>query len=632
MNNYFITKLLSISILTSLPFGGDLFGQEIRFSAAKAEYKSPAASEIADNEVRLGYCTDRTGGNTVTSFDGGYFTDGGMILLPASLLEKYVGNSISRIDFAITSKSGELATVFVSKEFKGQAVSSVSLSDYEAGWNSVELTKPVEIVAGEDLYIGYNILMPPGESDVLLFDTSPYSMSGRNFIGTNGNWMSSDAVPYNLCIRAFATGNNIPTSDVGLGRFTANNYIEQNKPEEINIYVRNYGKETVNDVTFEVAMDDNEVIKNVTLNDLNIGHNEEVKINVPDVKIPAEGNFSFSVTATAVNGNPDTYMTDNTLSRIGYAMKEGSTPAAHNVLFEHFVSEKSSQSPISDEVYDAVIKDRDDVIMVKHHIGWQGDQFTLPEEEPYLELFSDGKRFVPGLALDRQRFGSFLEPGPVYFVSSESQVMSLINSCINLPCFIELAVDAKVDDANTMVTATVSGHAGTKEMPLQDDLRLTVWLVEDGVVSTEQIGYDTYIQNGVLRSILTASAWGDPLDISAYDFQKDYTITLDKSWNVDNLRVVAFASNYDSTTATDRAVYNTAQGICKNTSGINAVNGSQAEIIYNGGVLTASEGFKIAGVYDMSGRAVQSDNLRPGVYAVKITDGNKTSVRKLMIK
>ena len=169
-------------------------------------------------------------------------------------------------------------------------------------------------------------------------------------------------------------------------------------------------------------------------------------------------------------------------------------------------------------------------------------------------------------------------------------------------------------------------------MPLQTDLRLVTWLVEDSIVSTQQAGKDRFIQNGVLRKVLSNSAWGDALDISSYDFEKTYSVALKPEWNVNNLRVVSFVGNYDPSSA-NRIVYNTAQTLCKAPTGITHTGANNDNYIYIiGNSLFAADGYKLAGTYDLSGRSVPADNLSQGIYVVKVTDGNRVFTQKICIK
>ena len=163
---------------------------------------------------------------------------------------------------------------------------------------------------------------------------------------------------------------------------------------------------------------------------------------------------------------------------------------------------------------------------------------------------------------------------------------------------------------------------------MQDELRLTTWLVEDNIKSTEQEGAEgnSYVQDGVLRKVLSSSAWGDKLDITKYDFEKTYSVDLQDGWNVDNMRVVTFVSNFN-TDALKRRVYNTQQLACTNTTAE-----AQRPFFVVGGVVVANQGFRVVEVCDIAGRKVSAHNLGAGLYIVKATDGERVYTQKVIVK
>ena len=63
-------------------------------------------------------------------------------------------------------------------------------------------------------------------------------------------------------------------------------------------------------------------------------------------------------TISEVNGEKDPYPSDNTLSRLGYSIKEGSKAVARKVLFEQFTSEAYDGIPAADEMYASVFSAR----------------------------------------------------------------------------------------------------------------------------------------------------------------------------------------------------------------------------------------------------------------------------------
>jgi len=641
-----LRKIFFLCAITSLPSGEGLFaqtGKAPRFSFTPAPPATVQATDgtamqaTAGQQMRLGYCDDGNGG-TVRPYEQttGSHTFGGAIYFPASILNKYAGDTIKSVTFAVNPARGKRAVVFVTKELGGTNLSQASVSSYVTGWNEVALTKPVVIQADQPLYIGYNILTNAGEAcDFVQFGFSTAGEAGANYYGLDGNWYYAGTSVGNLRIRANIAGENIPNCDVGISKATSLDgfYLEQNMYAGFSIEVRNYGLDPIESITF-TGESDGVSGGETTVELLNIKHNETETFNLDELCIPVEGNVTFNIKAVKVNGKEDPDESDNTTAVRAFARREGTNREKRHVLFEQFTSEAYEDSPLADSLYALCLADRNDVVWVKHHVGYGSftDQFTLSAESPYLELFSDGKRFVPAIAVDRNRFTNTEEAGPAYFVADSTMVEGLVTASEEVPTFITLDVSAQAGEDGSTVTATVSGEAGTKEMPNQNDLRLTVWLVEDGISSTQQAGRSTYIQNGVIRALLSESAWGDPLDISSYTFERTYSVAAGQDWNLEKMRVVAIVNNY-AQSAFARYVYQAAQGFLGKASSISSAQGLPEEAVcVKNGKLCVADGYRINGVYDMAGRQMDAENLTQGVYVVKVAGTQSSATAKIVIR
>lgn len=639
--NYSIRKALFLIALTSFPFGESLFAQSpdapFRYVPRTEAVHVTADSEADAPPLRLGYCIDKLGG-TLRTEDAAPAEYGAAIYLPSTVLNKYVGDKIESVQFSIHPRRGQLAQVFVTKELGGTPIATGTSTTYGDGWNVVKLRTPVTIKADQPLYVGYTLIIGAGEAiDCVQFDDGDGSDKGVNYYGYNGKWYSSDAVPYNICVRALVSGDKVPDNDVSINSLTPveGNYVEQGTIVGYTAYVRNYGLKPVTSITL-TAETNGEPAGSQTITDLNIAHNTIERVLFNEVKVLPEGNFTLRVKVSSVNGTADPDETDNLAQRGGYAYKQGTQPDRRTTLFEQFTSEAYEDSPLADALYASRLDGRSDVVWVKHHVSYGGkaDQFQLDAEAPYLELYGDGKRFVPAVAVDRQPFNNMSEPGPLYFVDTENQIDGMIGASAEVPTFLSLGVAAAPDETGTQLTARVTGHAGTREMPAQTDLRLTTWLVEDSIHSTQQVGLADYVQNGVVRALLSDNAWGDALDITGYDFNRTYQVALKPEWNVKNLRVVAFVSNYAQSPLM-RRIYNAAQGRVDQSTGIGqtTAEGTQLWVKVVGGRLTTAPGCHIQTVLDLTGRPVAfTSELPAGVYLVEVTDGMHTEWVKVAMR
>lgn len=593
------------------------------------------------------------------------------IRLPASLLNKYVGCKIDSIEVVLGARTGNgLAatdvavegvkrgnglTAFVCKDLEkvieGDVLTSVSTQDYASGYNKFKFNNSVTIEKDQDLYLGYYINLKPGENlDAIAFD-DPLVMGysgekGNSFLALDFIWQSNSGYPMavsgqtyymNAAIRGIASGDKFPDGDVGLISLSSGNdyYVECNSPATYQAKLRNYSPETVKSMEFTVSVNGKES-DNVVLNDLNVPSHEITTIDVPGVKINQEGNLDVKLTVKKVNGVDDSDVADNEMTSSSFAYREGGQILRRNVLLEQFTSEGYSDAEYVNESYKEFLADQSNVIWVKHHVktgkGFV-DQFVTDFEKKYVSLYGGASTFFPAACFDRMKFLGMQDPGPAYFVESNQAFEAMLGNVNLIPSFAELNVRPKHNEADNTITAKVNVNTQANVMPGQTDLRLTTWLVEDGIVSTEQKGVSgEYIQDGVIRAVLSEDVWGDKVDISSYSASKEYSIAVDPKWNLANMRVVSFLSNYDPSNKVYQ-LYNSRESKVQVSSGISSVvlNPGSMVTVTDGNV-EAINGNTLVGVHDLSGRSFTGKNLPKGMYIVTVSDGKQQSAVKVVVK
>lgn len=593
------------------------------------------------------------------------------IRLPASLLNKYVGCKIDSIEVVLGARTGtglaatDVAvegvkrgnglTAFVCKDLEkvieGDVLTSVSTQDYASGYNKFKFNNSVTIEKDQDLYLGYYINLNPGENlDAIAFD-DPLVMGysgekGNSFLAVDFYWQSNSGYPMavngqtyymNAAIRGIASGDKFPDGDVGLISLSSGNdyYVECNSPATYQAKLRNYSPETVKSMEFSVSVNGKES-DNVVLNDLNVPSHEITTIDVPGVKINQEGNLDVKLTVKKVNGVDDSDVADNEMTSSSFAYREGGQILRRNVLLEQFTSEGYKDADFVNESYKGFLADQSNVIWVKHHVKTSlgfVDQFVTDFEKKYVALYGGATTFFPAACFDRMKFLGMQDPGPAYFVESNVAFETMLGNVNLIPSFAELNVRPKHNEADNTITAKVNVSTQANVMPGQTDLRLTTWLVEDGIVSTEQKGVSgEYIQDGVIRAVLSEDVWGDKVDISSYSASKEYSIAVDPKWNLANMRVVSFLSNYDPSNKVYQ-LYNSRESKVQVSNGISSVvlNPGSMVTVTDGNV-EAINGNTLVGVHDLSGRSFTGKNLPKGMYIVTVSDGKQQSAVKVVVK
>lgn len=672
-------KLFLLSIASLPLFGGDLFGMTgTPLMPAPQAVITKATVTKKDAGMRLGpsetyksigkYCipVSQVEEDTPESH-----TMCQAIRLPASLLNKYVGCKIDSIEVVLGARTGNgLApddeavegvkrgnglTAFVCKDLdkliEGDVLTSVSTQDYASGYNKFKFNNSVTIEKDQDLYLGYYITLTPGENlDAVAFD-DPIVMGysgekGNSFLALDFYWQSNSSFPtavngqpyyMNAAIRGIASGDKFPDGDVGLISLSSGNdyYVECNSPATYQAKVRNYSPETVKSMEFSVSVNGKES-DNVVLNDLNVPSHEITTIDVPGVKINHEGNLDVKLTVKKVNGVDDSDVADNEMTSSSFAYREGGQILRRNVLLEQFTSEGYSEAELVDESYKEFLADQSNVIWVKHHVKTKGgfiDQFVTDFEKKYVSLYGGASTFFPAACFDRMKFLGMQDPGPAYFVESNVAFEAMLGNVNLIPSFAELNVRPKHNEADNTITVKVNLNTQANVMPGQTDLRLTTWLVEDGIVSTEQKGVSgEYIQDGVIRAVLSEDVWGDKVDISSYSASKEYSIAVDPKWNLANMRVVSFLSNYDPSNKVYQ-LYNSRESKVQVSSGISSVvRTPDSMVTVTDGNVEAINGNTLVGVHDLSGRSFTGKNLPKGMYIVTVSDGKQQSAVKVVVK
>lgn len=672
-------KLFLLSIASLPLFGGDLFGmtgtplmpapQAVITKATVT--KKDAGMRLGPSETYTNLGKYRIPVSQIQEDTPMSHTMCQAIRLPASLLNKYVGCKIDSIEVVLGARTGtglaatDVAvegvkrgnglTAFVCKDLEkvieGDVLTSVSTQDYASGYNKFKFNNSVTIEKDQDLYLGYYINLNPGENlDAIAFD-DPLVMGysgekGNSFLAVDFYWQSNSGYPMavngqtyymNAAIRGIASGDKFPDGDVGLISLSSGNdyYVECNSPATYQAKLRNYSPETVKSMEFSVSVNGKES-DNVVLNDLNVPSHEITTIDVPGVKINQEGNLDVKLTVKKVNGVDDSDVVDNEMTSSSFAYREGGQILRRNVLLEQFTSEGYSEAEFVNESYKEFLADQSNVIWVKHHVktgkGFV-DQFVTDFEKKYVALFGGANVSFPTACFDRMKFLGMEDPGPAYFVESNVAFETMLGNVNLIPSFAELNVRPKHNEADNTITAKVNVNTQANVMPGQTDLRLTTWLVEDGIVSTEQKGVSgEYIQDGVIRAVLSEDVWGDKVDISSYSASKEYSIAVDPKWNLANMRVVSFLSNYDPSNKVYQ-LYNSRESKVQVSNGISSVvlNPGSMVTVTDGNV-EAINGNTLVGVHDLSGRSFTGKNLPKGMYIVTVSDGKQQSAVKVVVK
>ena len=124
-----------------------------------------------------------------------------------------------------------------------------------------------------------------------------------------------------------------------------------------------------------------------------------------------------------------------------------------------------------------------------------------------------------------------------------------------MPALVNVFISADYNKKTRKLKIKVTGERNDAFVLLEKNTNLTVLLTENDVVAPQYDGeqgkfiYD-FKHQAVLRTNVSA-VWGDPVVWNGDKYEMNYSVTLDESWEKDNMKIVAFlakpftGSNYD---------------------------------------------------------------------------------------
>lgn len=214
------------------------------------------------------------------------------------------------------------------------------------------------------------------------------------------------------------------------------------------------------------------------------------------------------------------------------------------VLIEDFTGQRCINCPYASmEIENIVEQYPENVIAVGIHCGL-GVKDT--PNSKYQGLMTDtGNEYY-------KAWGSPGQPAGIVNRNTSSTVAytqwaNLVRTEIQKTAPLSISVSNNYNESDRTVNIAVEakGTNGNTEGKLE------VWLVEDNIVSIQEMPKDLgggrkydYVHNHVFRANVTSDLWGDPVTVKEGETtSKTYTYTIPEKWNADNVSVVAFVTD-----------------------------------------------------------------------------------------
>lgn len=525
-----------------------------------------ASFEVSNAQVsgmNIGYCHGKLGPFPSTSDT--YFSDlstkkktwtSGAILIKKEKINSLASNQIREIHAGLISKLNvDSLAVWVSESLDGPVLSTDTIVTPAKGWNTVALTKPVDITSDmQTLYVGYSYHQKSTSKAMSCTKTPEPGYSC--FIRSGNDEWKDYSNDYTVSVEALVYGDKLPKYDLTLSALNVQqDYVVDNGNLEFTMKVFNNATVTINGFDAVCTVDGSDEKYTVHC-DSSIAYNESKTITMTvsptAIQTMDPATRTLTVTLTNLTEGEDEIPSDNTLSGTFNVTLHS---FVRNVLLEEFTTEKCTNCPrVASYVHDAMNEPefQGRLNTMENHAGYYTDSFTATFHNDWTWLFDN--LYAPAVLYDRHAEDG--ESTAVTCPNSKLELFEGIRKRLRETAFVSLKVTADVDGENQKINVKVTGTRA-KENFTKNPARITVVLTETNLAAISQAGAGgDYTHYNVGRRV--NSIWGDVLEWNGDDYTYECSIPYTQNYVLDNLGVLAFIHDYDPDDKTKCDVANSA--------------------------------------------------------------------------
>lgn len=459
--------------------------------------------------------------------------------LTAEQLSQYGSKSITALRLGVTAESTG-CKAFIRESLEGSNLVETSFEYNPYDWSYAPLDQPFEIPQGKELYIGYEIT------------TSGYAVgvngSGRSEdqIAVGGEWTTLSGVTSgHLEIQAVVTGGDYsectPKHDLLFAGIDAQYNVVAGVSKEYFAYITNQGMAEVKSIKIEGSYNNEAFSKECA--DINIPAGGYAKVSIGTFTAPStSGEITLKGTVTDMSG-ADEVNTNNSVT-IKQLVSLGGYER-NMLLIEQFTGQACPNCPAGTKALSNAIAgmtNPEKACWVAHHSGYYPDDFTLSEDEEIANYFR--VQAAPMSMINRtiQEAG-----GKTNIVFHPGYITSgMLNNLAALETGASIEMSHTYNEATRELEVTVSGESA------ETDIRVTVLVMQSGLIAQQSGGSSSYEHNLVPRVYLTPAMGKEVTVAGDKKYSESFTATLPaKVGNFDlkagDAEVVAFVTVNGST-------------------------------------------------------------------------------------
>ena len=560
---------------------------------------------------------------------------GAALYYPKSTMQMYKDCQIKELYIGIANyKSIESLQIFITHRLEEPYDYIQSSTITKNNWNRITLDQPF-IPDGKPIYIGYMI---KGASTLCYTEAKE---DNEEWINQRDNTWEKYVNRYSAALYAIVEGGSkLPKHNIRLKKVKMPYYSLTNTPISFEGKISNLGTETIHSLEYIYQVGTEQYKEE--LQGLNIKSHTEAPFHISGLKLAEEGNPDLTLSVVNINGYPDQDMTDNSSRTVTLLCRNEFTE--RKVLLEVFSTERCSSCP-SAHYYLSKEREGDQrVIELGHHSGFYDDKFTIPTSVEYEWFYRPDRHHAPAMMLDRnnmwENYPEYYDVETPVIEIKEKVFPTIYANALKAPAF--ASVHLNVEKNNTY-ERTINIHVyGTELLPLppKGNERLFLFLTEDSVFSTSQVGSNkSFYHRHIARKGITGT-WGDPISI-AEGFSADYSVDIPETWNTDNMNVIAFIGNYDPENRNNCHVYNAETFSLRSLfpTDLHQQITEELQIIREGSFVCIPTGYDKIKLYSMDGQCLLSDSgnkqrislekFPKGSYVLYISSRNRQKTFKL---
>lgn len=570
--------------------------------------------------VNIGYVTD-TEIWPATGYKADYGDNGGFaVRIPAEMISPYAGSKVIGInvlmgDGAVEHEVGafmRLGSLDSENVCSGEGNVNFGLNGndyYNPVWDNVAFDNEWTIPADfdQDVYFGYLTYLPAGKHipyiSMRKTEADPNTVFMTQIVNGKEDWYDmglnvNTKAASNLCIRLVVEMDEGKYDNVVLlENVIVPGVVGADKDASALVTIRNNGEKPASSVQFRYTLGDDVTVRNITFEDSELKPKKNVTITVP---LAVLGTGHETIELSQVNGQDNAASAPQRIKEFDVVAVPSSVSEnfKRNVLVEFYESETSHYIP---NTQDAVIKpwyDRlngNGMIYLPHHTGdkfstnpadtgvkklnnetgqWDDAVMTLYDADRLMLGMVDNqfdKVMMPTIMIDRSNQltkSAALSDGsstiPTWALY-EMFMLPTMEEQFAVPTFAAVELASEFDYEGRVASITASGTIAPGILPEGENLKLTVVIVEENVVSDSQefpqsADIPVLYPDGKFNHLrvvraLSTDFYGE--EIAAGDFVKTYRTELEgRRWDADHMKVIAYLQRPETNGKLQREIIN----------------------------------------------------------------------------